>query len=157
MAEEYVNKESLAKHIDGRFGEISTPFVVMEIRGFPTADVVPKSAFERLQHRYDLAVAEREANVKGFAEELSKAKSEVERLQEDVERLQEINNRQVENIRLAKSEVAREIFEEIEILMKIYTFPVVQMGVIEIVKEPFWCIEPNDFAAIKKKYTEEKE
>ena len=52
---------------------------------------------------------------------------------------------------------AREIFEEIEILMKIYTFPVVQTGVVEIAKEPFWCIEPNDFAAIKKKYTEEKE
>jgi hypothetical protein len=41
-------------------------------------------------------------------------KSEVARLQEDVDRLQEINNRQVENIKLAKQEVAREIFEEIE-------------------------------------------
>lgn len=35
-------------------------------------------------------------------------------LQEDIERLQELNNRQVEDIRLAKADVAREIFEEIE-------------------------------------------
>jgi hypothetical protein len=52
----------------------------------PTADVAPKSEVEHLRHKYDLAVAEREANVKGFTEELSKA----------------------------KAEVAREIFEEIE-------------------------------------------
>jgi hypothetical protein len=44
-------------------------------------------------------------------------RAEVERLQEDVERLQEINNRHIENIRLAKQEVAREIFEEIERLI----------------------------------------
>ena len=37
-----------------------------------TADFVPKS-------KYDLAVAEREANVKGFTEELAKIKSEVAR------------------------------------------------------------------------------
>ena len=36
----------------------------------PVADVVPKS-------KYDLAVAEREANVKGFTEELAKVKAEV--------------------------------------------------------------------------------
>ena len=49
------------------------------IENAPAADVVPK-------RKYDLAVAEREANVKGFTEELAKA----------------------------KTEVAREIFEEIE-------------------------------------------
>jgi hypothetical protein len=37
---EYVEKESLAKHIDNSFGEISTPFVVKEIRNFPVSDVV---------------------------------------------------------------------------------------------------------------------
>jgi hypothetical protein len=45
----------------------------IDIDELPTADVVPKS-------EYDLAVAEREANVKGFTEELAKAKAEVERL-----------------------------------------------------------------------------
>lgn len=54
-------------------------------------------------------------------------------------------------------EVARKIFEDLELLMKIYTFPVVKLGVIEIVKEPFWCIEPNDFTTIKKKYTESED
>lgn len=56
-----------------------------------------------------------------------------------------------------KSEVAREIFEEIEELAKIYTFPVVKNGVVEIAKEPFWCIEPNDLAKLKKKYTEDSD
>ena len=48
MAEEYVNKESLIKHIERSFGEISTPFVVREIKDFPTAEVVPKSKVDRL-------------------------------------------------------------------------------------------------------------
>ena len=56
-----------------------------------------------------------------------------------------------------KSEVAREIFEEIEKLAKIYTFPVVKNGVVEIAKEPFWCIEPNDLAELKKKYIGESD
>ena len=38
-----------------------------------------------LQHKYDLAVAEREANVKGFTEELSKAYSEIEQLKRNLE------------------------------------------------------------------------
>lgn len=49
---------------------------------------------DELIHKYDLAVAEREANVKGFTEELTKA----------------------------RSEVARGIFEEIESLLAIYTY-----------------------------------
>ena len=56
-----------------------------------------------------------------------------------------------------QSEVAREIFEEIEELAKIYTFPVVKNGVVEIVKEPFWCFDPNDLAELKKKYTESED
>lgn len=68
---------------------------------------------EQLQRKYDLAVAEREANVKGFTEELKKSKAEIEQLQEDIERLQDINNRDVENIKLAKLECARGIFAEI--------------------------------------------
>lgn len=38
----------------------------------PTADVVPKS-------KYDLAVAEREANVKGFTEQIAKVKRDTAR------------------------------------------------------------------------------
>ena len=38
--DEYVNKENLIRHIDNRFGEISTPFVLREIKNFPNADVV---------------------------------------------------------------------------------------------------------------------
>lgn len=45
----------------------------------PTADVVPRAELEQLQHKYDLAVAEREANVKGFTEDLAKAKTDTAR------------------------------------------------------------------------------
>lgn len=45
----------------------------------PTADVVPRAVFEQLQHKYELAVAEREANVKGFTEDLAKAKTDTAR------------------------------------------------------------------------------
>lgn len=41
---------------------------------FPTADVVPRSEHDALLHRYELAVSEREANVKGFSEMLHKQK-----------------------------------------------------------------------------------
>lgn len=37
----------------------------------PSADVVPRAKYEKLQHKYELAVAEREANVKGFAEDIN--------------------------------------------------------------------------------------
>lgn len=45
----------------------------------PTADVVPRAAVEQLQLKYGLAVAEREANVKGFTEQLAKAKADTAR------------------------------------------------------------------------------
>ena len=38
---EYIEREALIKHIERSFGEISTPFVVKEIKDFPNADVVP--------------------------------------------------------------------------------------------------------------------
>ena len=37
---EYIKKNDLIKHIERSFGEISTPFVVKEIKDFPNADVV---------------------------------------------------------------------------------------------------------------------
>ena len=36
----YIEREALIKHIERSFGEISTPFVVKEIKDFPNADVV---------------------------------------------------------------------------------------------------------------------
>ena len=64
------------------------------------ADVVPKS-------QYDLAVAEREANVKGFTEE-------IERMNVEIQALRAAANSYKMHYESAKAEVAREIFEEIE-------------------------------------------
>lgn len=84
--------------------------------------------------------------------------SEVEKWKEINEQLhKEMSEQMIEERKIERKYVAREIFEDLELLMKIYTFPVVKSGVIEIVKEPFWCIEPNDFTTIKKKYTESEE
>ena len=109
-------------------GECYSP----NMKKIPTADVVPKSEVDEI------------------AEELSDTIVMKDELFDEVIKLRgELAN--------AKAEVAREIFEEIEELAKIYTFPVVKNGVVEIAKEPFWCIEPNDLAKLKKKYTEKTE
>ena len=44
-----------------------------------TADVVPKSEYEQLQKKYELAVAEREANVRGFTDAIKTIKADVAR------------------------------------------------------------------------------
>lgn len=67
-------------------------WAIKMIKNMPTADVVPKS-------KYDLAVAEREANVKGFTEELAKVKTNVaSKIFEDIER--EINDALQSNSRV---------------------------------------------------------
>lgn len=85
----------------------------------PTADVVPREEVEALQRRYDLAVAEREANVKGFAEEIAKT----------------------------RAEVARKIFEDIENIAYIHFDVRGDEDSLEIIID--------EFAELKKKYTEE--
>ena len=54
MVEEYVNKKSLVKHIEHCFGEISTPFVVKEIKDFPAADVVEVVRCKDCVHKVEL-------------------------------------------------------------------------------------------------------
>ena len=73
-------------------------------------DVVPKSEVEKLQE----VIFKKEDLMQKIVEERNKYSDEVEWLTEDVERLQELNSRNVEDILLAKTEGAREIFEEIE-------------------------------------------
>ena len=93
--------------------------------------------------------------------ELWRLQGEIERLQSKINRLKKydkerdiaLHERLIAN---AKAEVAMEIFRELENHLKTYTLPVAKMGVIEIVKEPFLFIEPNDYAVLKKQYTEEK-
>lgn len=59
------------------------------------------------------------------------------RLKEDVDRLQDINNRDVENLRLAKAEVALSLIEHLE-------------------TEGLLNMTPQGIANLKKKYTGEK-
>ena len=102
------------------FDELSPKVLEVQLclaQNAPTADVAPKSEVERLQEELTKAEADvrNYMKVAEYQQSLSvKRYHEIKRLEEDVDRLQDINNRQVENIRLAKQEVAREIFAEIE-------------------------------------------
>ena len=57
----------------------------------------------------------------------------------------------------SKTEVAREIFEELENVLKIVVIPCVnEDGCITPLRASYWSIDPNDYAELKKKYTEEQ-
>lgn len=73
------------KHGETTVSEVAIAFEKAE------TEVVPKSEFETLQRKYELAVAEREANVKAFTEELEKANAEIEQLVQDGTRLAQEN------------------------------------------------------------------
>ena len=82
-----------------------------------------KAEIERLEEELSKANADVKNYMKvaEYQQSLSvKRYHEIKRLKEDIERLEEINERDVENIQLAKAEVAREIFEEIEKLIGRY-------------------------------------
>lgn len=106
---------------------------ILSIKDATTADVVQRSEVENYKQ-----VAE-------YQQKLAMDRYfEIKRLQEDVDRLQDINNRQVENVRLAKQEVAREIFEKIEkAISKGFEYGT------------FFDVKRN-IAKLKKKYTEGK-
>ena len=138
---------------------------IYAIREVPTADVVPKSEAERLHE----ALSKAEADVKNYMKVAEYQQSlsvkryhEIKRLKEDIERLEEINERDVENLRLAKAEVAREIFEEIDIILSEHYGKASEKTDSKLL-EPLRQAQRfvineiyDDLAELKKKYTEEK-
>lgn len=55
-----------------------------------------------------------------------------------------------------KAEAAREIFEEIETILKIVKIPCINAeGYITPLRASYWAIDPNDYAELKKRYTED--
>lgn len=66
------------KHGETTVSEVAIAFEKAE------TEVVPKSEFETLQRKYELAVAEREANVKAFTEELDKHNVMIQLLEGDI-------------------------------------------------------------------------
>lgn len=52
-------------------------------------------------------------------------------------------------------EVAREIIEEIELLLRIVKIPCINAeGIVTPMQSGYWAIDPNDYNELKKKYTE---
>lgn len=127
--EKYVSTAWLSSKLrDVKFLEarnLDEPFIILhalgvlwnDIESAPAADVIPKSEVERLQE----ALSKAEADVKNYIKVAEYQQSlsvkryhEIKRLKEDIERLEDINERDVENLRLAKAEVARDISGIIE-------------------------------------------
>ena len=134
--EKYVSTAWLSSKLrDVKFLEarnLDEPFIILhalgvlwnDIESAPAADVVPKSEVERLQE----ALSKAEADVKNYIKVAEYQQSlsvkryhEIKRLKEDIERLEDINERDVENLRLAKAEVAREIVGIIDNRMELKT------------------------------------
>lgn len=141
--------------------------ILTEIEYAPTADVVPSAEVEQLKRNleqcengYKQEMHLLQCKLTNATSGAEKQKLEIWRLQGEVERLEKENEKLTINMNaygLAAKRLAEEkteIFAEIEEIAKIYTFPVVKNGVVEIAKEPFWCIEPSDLAELKKKHTE---
>lgn len=53
---------------------------------------------------------------------------------------------------VAADRITRSLFNELEELMKRHIFPVAREGVIEIEREPFLVIDPQDWEGLKNKY-----
>lgn len=64
-----------------------------------------KAEIEQLKHQYDLAVAEREANVKGFTAEVAELQSEIKVLKDSNINLQELYQTEREKVAKAKEKV----------------------------------------------------
>ena len=104
-----------------------------DIEETPTADVVPRADVDRLQ-------------------------AELEDKQFRCDSCDRIALTFAEHkfcIRKAKAEVAREIFEEIEGLLKIVKIPCVnEDGYITPLQAGYWAIDPEDYAKFKQRFTE---
>ena len=127
----------------------------------PTSDVVPKS-------EYDAVVKSVDNSTKEFLklhDDYQKQKVETDKwkqlfydakkvIGENAQRGLEVT---LEEIEKAKAEAAREIFEEIEKIAKTVGFPeaLVNGMIVNHILDGLY-IDSQDFAKLKKKYTEEK-
>ena len=81
----YIDADKLAKTymMKGK-DKLRIATVINELELAPTGEVVTMIEFEAWQRKYELAVAEREANVKAFTEELDKYKVMIRLLESDI-------------------------------------------------------------------------
>lgn len=148
-----------------------------QIDELPRADVVPKSeydavvnavdnstkeflklhdAYQDLKRDYDILNSlighkEEEAYNKGYEDGKADNQSEVEVWKQNRFNLYQ----RLELYEMARQKVASEIFAEIEDLLKIVKIPCVNTeGCITPMRAGYWAIDPNDYAELKKKYTE---
>lgn len=96
-------------------------------------DILPQlhrqqAEIEILQHKYELAVAEREANVKGFTETLEKQRVEIERLKN-------INKKLDGFVLEARAEGIKEFAERVKVMSEYGTINVSSWQVDNLVKE----------------------
>ena len=110
--------------------------------GVPTADVVPKS-----EEGAECPTCHGTGRI-GTTDWLTKNISKKQLAEEKAKAI-------AEHEQHIKTDVAREIFEEIEYILKIVKIPSVNAdGCITPLQVGYWAIDPNDYAELKKKYTE---
>lgn len=136
--------------LDGKkfFGEIMKWYINSILRIIdeqPTADVVPNSEVENYKQ-----VAE-------YQQKLAMDRYfEIKRVEEEIETLKDANEHLAVMLEEAKQEVVREIFEEIEKLLKSQE-AINKYKSIEVVDLVFQDYLPMQVAKLKKKYTGEKD
>lgn len=90
------------------------------------------------------------------------SRAEATRLQSQVNRLKKYDEERdialhAQLIANTRQEVASEVFEEIEFLLKIVKIPCVnEEGCVTPLRAGYWAIDPNDYNELKKKCTEGK-
>lgn len=109
--DEYINKSDLKDELLRR--DFFPAIVKRSLETMPAADVVPKAVFEQLQHKYELAVAEREANVKRMIE-LEEETARLRSILDDYALQYGTVKDQHEVIDRVKRETAMEIFADIK-------------------------------------------
>lgn len=162
------HKPTRSKFVQGRYcSNCGRPLKAELARNY-----VPKSEFEQLQHKYELSEAEREANVKGFADEITKANSECEKWYHDYHVIKEelkqekayhketekLADRYLLALHTAKSTIARKIFEEIKRVSKTVCVPKILVnGIVKSNTLNGVYLDEECIADLEKKYTEERE
>ena len=115
----------------------------------PTADVVPRGEYDELVYKLECFLC----HVTGSR--LSKHTYDLRTMETVATDC--INETYNDGFGEGYKECASMIFKEIEDILKIVKIPTVNAdGYITPLQVGYWAIDPNDYAVLKKKYTEEK-
>ena len=135
--DEYIKRSEAIKAIENDLPDVvyyRKEDAIACLECLPTADVVPRSEYDNLKFQFDA-------------------------LDRECDRLEKQESSRYDAIVEAKTELAREIFEEMEIsILKEGYIPYTSTdGNLIVIKSKSLCVNPEDWYNFKKRYTEEKQ